>query len=141
MNPLELWATDIISENIPFVQKGRDRKGIDCWGLICLAYKEVYNLELPHYTETYDTTKDFKKLAKTFSKHKDEWVEIEPGKELEGDCILLNVRNRPIHVGIITKKGYMLHIEENIDACVESYKTFQWKNRIVGIYRHPNHST
>lgn len=47
---------------IPFVPGGRDRKGADCYGLMVLVYREMFNTELPEYDEERTTLKDLESV-------------------------------------------------------------------------------
>src|SRR5687767_9653450 len=51
---LERFAQSVIGT--PFVAKGRDRVGLDCWGVIVLAYRELLGVELPGYESDYEHT-------------------------------------------------------------------------------------
>ena len=45
------WTNTYIE--IPFMAHGRDKNGLDCWGLIWLTYKEQRGIILPSYDEVY----------------------------------------------------------------------------------------
>lgn len=134
MSNLELWAADLIKTGIPFKAKGRDRSGLDCWGLVKLAYTECLNRDIRGYEDEYETIKDFTHLHELFDKHRPEdWKEVSP--ERAGDVILLRLRGRPIHVGLVIGQKRMIHIEEHIQVCMENYNNAIWRNRILGFYR------
>lgn len=60
---------------------------------------------------------------------------VAAGAEQEGDLILMRVRGHPIHVGVVTAPGEMLHIVRGADACREDYRGRVWAQRVVGFYR------
>lgn len=60
---------------------------------------------------------------------------IAAGQEREGDLVLMRVRGHPIHVGVVTAPGEMLHIERHADACRENYRSGGWRLRVAGFYR------
>ena len=122
-----------IEKDIPFVEKGRDESGLDCWGLVQLFYKREYDKNLPDYTAVYENTKDLR-IAKTIIDQKEKhWKEVKTPKE--GDVILCRMNNHPMHVGIYKDGGFMLHIEKGNNASIENINGLKWKRRILGIYR------
>src|SRR5262249_15997138 len=48
---------------LPFRSLGRDRDGLDCWGLVHLVYREVFRLEVPAYSEDYVTAYDCREIG------------------------------------------------------------------------------
>lgn len=133
------WANEYI--NLPFKEVGRERDGVDCYGLLRLVYRERLNILLPAYTD-YETTQDHNTLKEQMSKNKaeDRWVEIPAGQERPFDVMLIRIVGLPIHLGIVTDvKKHVLHIERGSNAVHEDYRFNSWKapGKIIGYYRHP----
>lgn len=136
-NP-EWWAREIIELNVPFKEKGRDRSGLDCWGVVHLGLRECFGVEVPSYVNEYKTIKDQKHLAELIGTYLPEWKPVDIRHVKAGDVALLEMDGRPIHVGLVYKRGWMVHIEANINVCSERYNSKAWGNgRLIGIYRHP----
>lgn len=137
-NATEQWASDLIRLGVPFKTRGRDRSGLDCWGLVVLHHREVLNITLPGYTELYDRADalGFRQLKTIFDREVPLCDNIPLGKEEPGDIAVLRMDGRPIHVGLVIGKRKMLHIEEGIYACAEPYTGIQWRGRLEGFYRH-----
>ncbi|HOS41942.1 MAG TPA: NlpC/P60 family protein [Spirochaetota bacterium] len=123
--------------DIPFAERGRSRAGVDCWGLVCLVYREEYGIELPDYLGDDYTTTDGPLVSGLIARHKAEsWWPLAPGMEAEGDVILLRMRGLPSHVGLVIRSGRMLHVERGRNVCVERYWGPMWNKRVMGCYRH-----
>ncbi len=122
--------------NIPYVDNGRDEKGVDCWGLTRLFYKKEFGISLPSYTEEYTSPKEKLEVSNAIKKHKIDWIEIPAGEELFGDVIILRLAGYPLHIGIVISSEMMLHTLKKIGTCVEAYNSKMWKNRIFGFVRH-----
>ena len=54
--------------------------------------------------------------------------------EREGDLILL--RSNPWHVGVVIGDGEMIHSYHGGAACIESYRSAVWRNRVVSFHRY-----
>jgi cell wall-associated NlpC family hydrolase len=131
----DLWFGKYM--NIEFAEKGRTIEGLDCWGLVQLVYKHELGIELPDYLECYETTNDRDKLAEVINKESDlYWKHPKLGEEKEFDIIILNMRGVPMHVGIVTKQGYMIHCAKGINTVHENYKNMRWANKIKGFARY-----
>ena len=112
---------------VPFKDHGRDFDGWDCWGMAVCFYSSVYGISI----ESFDglTGLDSTESEKLFEDYRKSWVEVKRGEEKPGDLIIM--RGRVIHVGIVVKKGMMLHTEDKLDTCVESYAVRMWDKRIL----------
>lgn len=121
---------------IPFLEGGRDPSvGLDCWGLVQSASAGLHGIELPSYAGCYTTPLDYDELKRLIDGEKSAWQPIPKGEERPGDVALLRVRGRPVHVGLVTRPGHMLHVEAGCDTIEESYTGSQWTRRLIGFYR------
>lgn len=127
------WAAQYVG--IPFVSGGRDRSGVDCYGVLRLAFAEQFNVFLPEYVG-YEDCHDAPKTADWISARFDGWQEIQADQAQAGDGILLRCKGFPMHVGLVVGQGKMLHAFDNVDTCIESYIGPRWNKRIIGFYRH-----
>jgi cell wall-associated NlpC family hydrolase len=121
---------------IPFAEGGRDpAHGLDCWGLVAAASRGLYGIDLPSYAGCYATPLDYDELRRLIDGEKSAWQPVAIGQERAGDVALLRVRGRPVHVGLVTAKGWMLHVEAGCETVQERYDGPQWKRRLIGVYR------
>lgn len=128
-----------LEKPMPFKPHGRTPdEGFDCWGLLWWVYKKEYGIELPSYSDDYASISNHGHLAKLFREgiESSDWILIESGREQQGDGLLLRMIGQPVHVGIVVGGGCFLHVHAGIDVGVESYKSWKWKNRVLGFYRH-----
>lgn len=129
------WAADYIG--IPYLSGGRDRSGVDCWGLIRLVWAEQFGHELPRYEGAdYSGPDSAAGIAGDAQAYAAGFRPVEPGQEQAGDGILLRLMARPIHVGLVIAAGRMLHIEEGAGSVIEPYTSIRWAKRVQGFYRH-----
>jgi cell wall-associated NlpC family hydrolase len=66
MAPPPAWASDYIG--LPFLVRGRDARGCDCWGLVRLVLGERFGIEVPSYAGDYETIEDHGRLAALVNK-------------------------------------------------------------------------
>lgn len=122
---------------IPYVDKGRDPQGWDCWGLVRYCLEEHFGLVLPSFDEEYVSARDIRRVEELYRTYSErDWRKLTNGQERPGDVVHMRLRNRPIHVGLVIGEGYMLHVEEGVATAAERYKSLQWKDRVLGIYRY-----
>lgn len=129
-----MWTNDFI--RVPFEEKGRDRNGVDCWGLVRLIYKERLGIDLPSLLD-YTSTKDRINISEMVCKESLKWVEIPKGEEKEFDVVIIEMLGLPIHVGVVVGNNMMIHCEKGSGTTVVNYKKeAQWFRRIKGFYRY-----
>ncbi len=131
---IPIWAGRYIG--LPFKDHGRDRAGLDCWGLVRLALAEQFGLALPSFTADYRRTTDMTNISGLIEREIKKWTPVEKGRESAGDIIILRLRGDPAHISLILGDKRMLHIESGINSAIENYSRTQWQDRIFGIFRY-----
>jgi cell wall-associated NlpC family hydrolase len=123
--------------DVPYVLGGRDYNGMDCWGLVVLAYAYFYNIDIPEYRETafqYNrgglTAKDIQDHINTTAP----FFEVETPEF--GDFVLINIYGNPVHIGFMVDESNMLHISEKSGLSCVNIRGKKWINRIQGFYRY-----
>lgn len=100
---------------IPFVDGGRNSRGLDCWGLCMEAFKR-FGYSLPEYEVSAFA---FKKINKTISLAKANW---EPTASPVAPCLVLmrlSTANLINHCGIYLGNGILLHTRDKTGAVLE----------------------
>lgn len=120
--------------SIPFVEKGRDETGCDCWGLVRLIYKNELGIDLPDYLDVYEDTNDKAAIMGTIETEGDSLWE-HPDTPNMYDVVLVHMRGVPMHMGIITKPNHMIHCAKGVNTVHEHLGTVKWKYKIVGYGR------
>jgi cell wall-associated NlpC family hydrolase len=136
MSDLPAWTVDYVG--LPFKEGGRDRQGLDCYGLLRLVINERFAGAVPEYEGiAYRAGADKDLLAAVMDERVRLWMPVRVGDEQPGDGILLRVMGRPIHVGVVVAKGWMLHVEKDCDSVLERFTAgSRWERRVLGFYRH-----
>lgn len=131
-----MWWNDYVG--IPFADRGRERDALDCWGLVRLVYENERGITLPSYEWVYhDVGKDCKDIsAAIVDQSAAYWQPATKAGAREFDVVIIRMRGLPMHVGLVTKQGYMLHCIEGSGTVHECYEAEKWKHRIVGFVRH-----
>ncbi len=125
--------------DVPFVEKGRSFDGWDCWGLIYVAYNELYGIQLPDGAEEYSSTRRREELQSLIATGMIiSWEPCDPHEP--GDVALLRMMGRSCHVGLMLHDMWMLHVQAGVNAIVEQIDRAPWRtdnyNKIEGIYHH-----
>lgn len=136
--PVPFWAGHYIG--LPFQDHGRDRAGLDCWGLVRLVMAEQFGIALPSYVHEYHRTTQVDRISALIERESFKWKIIPAGSEVCGDVIVLRVRGKPMHVGMVLGDRQMLHIELGINSVIERYIGARWAERISGFYRYKGFS-
>lgn len=146
MTPIPDWVTQYIGT--PFVDKGRTRDGVDCWGMCRLVLTEQFGIELPDYANAYSDAHDHESVAVAVQAGlRDGWTEIDRDREAPrcGDLLVIKIAMRPWHCGLMVTPERFLHCptqqergtgREIGSSCVERLDNVMFRNRIEGIYRH-----
>jgi probable lipoprotein NlpC len=132
----EAWSNTYIG--IPFVARGADRDGVDCYGLARLVYRERLGIDLPSFAESYLTTRESACIAALLSgaQRSPEWAPVEPGAEREFDVALCRIGDYASHVGVVIGGGRLLHADCENGVGTIRYRDGKWSHRIVAFARH-----
>lgn len=135
INPPPAWVKPYIG--LPFRDRGRDRSGVDCWGLVRLVLQEKFSVAVPSFDADYQSTLDAERISRKIIEERERgWQRVEYAARAAGDVICIRMRGQEMHVGLVLNANRMLHIEQKISSCHEDYTGQRWKNRITGFYRH-----
>lgn len=130
---LPAWAAQYVG--LPFLERGRTREGLDCWGLVRLVLSDQYGIEVPSYLDRYEVSTQSDILGPLIEEERQGWDDVPLGAAREGDVLILRVRGRGSHVGVVLGGGKMLHVEEGIGVVVEGYEGPMWGRRVLGAVR------
>lgn len=128
------WAGQYV--DLPFLDRGRSRAGLDCWGLCRLIWQEQWGLVVPDYSEGYATAEDARAIAGLIRGELPLWRPVPLPDARPGDALVLRILSQPMHVGLILDPPWFLHIEKGIDSVCERWDSIIWEKRIIGVYRH-----
>lgn len=125
--------------DVPFLEVGRDYAGWDCYGLIYMAYKDIYSIHLPLATGEYNSTRRREELQALLAIHREgEWKLHDPYEP--GDVALVKMLGRNCHIGLMLPDMYMLHVQHGVEAVVERIDRPPWRDegydKVEGVYRH-----
>lgn len=125
---------------IPFQAGGRDRSGLDCWGLVRLVYAERMGIHLPSFDGVFSGQQDARAAGEIMQRESMRWQQVQQWEPM--DVLLMRVSaSIPSHVGVYLGNCMMLHILDGIDSTIERADSLRWRNRITGAYRHAGNRT
>ncbi len=129
-----IWLGHYIG--LPFKEHGREKDGLDCWGLVRLVLAEQFGFHVPSYSGEYSRTSDSIAISHLIRRESADWRAVERGDENLGDVIVMRMRGQPMHVGLVAGDGQMLHVERGVNSALERYTGARWASRIEAVYRY-----
>jgi probable lipoprotein NlpC len=134
--PVKHWSSHYIG--LPWLDLGRDRAGVDCWGLPRLIYAQEKGIDLPSYTGAWTSANERAEIAAIVAADSKQWpwTSVAQNSEREFDLALFRRGGDECHIGTIVERGRMLHVVEGSESSVEPYDRGRWKIKLIGIYRH-----
>jgi cell wall-associated NlpC family hydrolase len=127
------WTAKYVG--LPFANRGRDRNGLDCWGLVRLVLRDVFDVELPSLDEKYERASDGVVVSHLVDMQRPILGAERTTAPHPGDVVLLQLRGLPCHVGVYVGDQCMLHVRRGTNAVVESLTSPRWSRRVEGYYR------
>ena len=144
------WAASYVG--LRFADLGRDRDGVDCWGLARLIWRDQAGLDVPSFASTYERAADGAAVAASivaYGKNSGDWLEVARGRERLFDAVLMrshyevqaggvtSVETAEMHIGVVLGPGWLIHVEEGIDAALGAYiRHRRISSRVVEFWRH-----
>lgn len=126
-----MWSNKYIG--IPYKARGRDDRGVDCWGLVRLVYAEQYNISLPSLAGSYDPD-DQERIGELMDLYREGWEET--GTPEPGDIVLFRIMGEPTHLGVVVENNRFIHSILHKNVAVENLTSLSWSKRIIGYYRY-----
>lgn len=128
------WSAGYIG--LPFLLGGRDRSGIDCYGLARLVLLERAGISLDAATEAAAVAPPDQVAAEA-----DRIAAGSPWHPVSGDVRELDVAVFATgvytrHIGIMVGPDMMLHVVEGTPSCLVRLDAPRWRDRRLGILRH-----
>lgn len=127
------WSAAYVG--LPFKEKGRDRGGVDCWGLVRLVYAGELGVELPGYDEGYASLAERDEIAGLMDVERSRPVWRLVNAATEFDVLVFRLGRLGTHVGIGCGGRRMLHVPVDAGACLEDFSGPRYASRLIGIYR------
>jgi hypothetical protein len=127
----ESWWNEYIG--LPYAEQGRSRDGLDCWGLVRLAYAQEFGIQLPSLVGDYNPASS-DSMADLLALQREGWVRVAVPQS--GDVVVCRIEGSEHHVGIITRPGFFLHVREGQASVIERTDALAWKRRITGYWRY-----
>lgn len=118
---------------IPYLDGGRDREGLDCYGLVLLFMKEL-GIDLPDWDYERDWAKQGGNLLiENYHEHAEQIGRVYMAP---GDLIMFE--NHPgvaNHLGIFLGSGKFIHVVENAGVVIMRLNTQPHSRRMHSCYR------
>ncbi|MCV9960379.1 C40 family peptidase [Pararhizobium sp. BT-229] len=119
----------------PYVDRGREAGGCDCWGLVRLALAQEKRIVLPSYDEV--SPEELAEIAALVRAEVEAGIWISVDDPHDFDVAVFRRGRFDSHVGIMVDGRRMLHSDKYAGgARVERVDTGRWTSQFVGTYRH-----
>lgn len=137
------WCASYIG--LPWLDKGRGRDGVDCYGIGWLVCQERRGVELPTYPTGYRSARDKESVADFVGPALAEWNAVDWGDERPFDFaeMLRTLKTTagavmvPLHTGIIVADGWMLECSPTHGVQLTRYPLLRatlprfWRHRLL----------
>lgn len=129
------WSNSYIG--LPYAELGRDRSGVDCWGLVRLVMAEQNNIDLPSYLGDYAGEAEKAEIVALIDVAKSQsiWNKV-TGDIRPFDAVGFRRGAHDSHIGIAVSATKFLHVMSDGYARIENMTQGRWSVRSVGAWRH-----
>lgn len=129
------WSADLIG--LEYKAKGRDRDGVDCWGLVRLGFAAGAGLSVPSYAQDYLSPDEAREIDAIVRREAASplWRRVH-GQLEEFDVAWFSRGKVERHCGIIVRNFLMLHIdEERGQSRLDDCRNLDLGLKLTGVYR------
>ena len=134
------WTADYVG--LPFVDGGRDRAGVDCWGLVCLVFADRLGITLPGYGEI--SAAELLRVSRAMAEYRDAGPWRPVYRPAAFDVVLMRGTTEhhgslvgvPCHVGVMADGQSLLHITHASSVVLVPRDHPSVRFRSLGVYRH-----
>lgn len=134
------WVAPYIG--LPYRRLGRDRSGVDCWGLARLPVIEIKGLPLPLWDTVDPDDMPARCGAFEATRHDGSWITVPASEAREFDFVRMNTiievdgrkYKRPVHIGLMGPRRMVLHIRHGETSGLDPVDALQ--NKIHEFCRH-----
>lgn len=121
---------------VPFVEGGRDRTGLDCWGVVLEWYRrQGVLLKDPFRLETQASLKQAHVLPadQWIARQFDHWRRVER-PEVGSVVAFRDVEGAAVHVAVLVASGLVLHALRRCGVVVSKLDREPWCSAMMGVY-------
>jgi cell wall-associated NlpC family hydrolase len=130
MHTLDMPLTHLVG--VPYVACGREQDGADCWGIVRLAARELYGLDMPDYFYTEATILEHACAHIGREIRGPHWLLVGTPYPL-GAVHLFRIKGFVTHCGLNVGGGDFLHSLGGRNSCIE--RLADWRERCTGTYQ------
>lgn len=112
---------------------GTPYAALHCWGLVRRIYADQLGVDLPEHAHL--APGQHRAVIEAMQQEAAGWAEADGSRAF--DVVLMRRHRLPLHVGLITRPGWVLHTERETDAVHEPLRAPSIAGRIVGFRRLP----
>jgi cell wall-associated NlpC family hydrolase len=120
---------------IPYLPLGRSMQGADCWGIVLLAGRHLFDIDYPEY---FYSAADMLDEACEHIRRETQgphWTSLPEGGPYPRGCVhIFRVKGFQTHCGIHLGGGDFLHSLAGRNSCVESLFGADWSHRKTGSF-------
>jgi hypothetical protein len=124
---------------IPYKIRGRDRSGVDCFGLAFLVYREAFDLDLPNYSWVHSL--DRLECEAAFAEGALSWIEVPLSEARWPDVVSIIRDGIACHCGLFVPGrpvARLLHADlRQLSGAPRLDQLPDPRDRVGKCYRHP----
>jgi cell wall-associated NlpC family hydrolase len=114
---------------IPYAHKGRTMKGLDCWGLVKLIYKDLGYVVKD--IEDYEMEGHLK--GHDYFQPKDDWTRNSIYQQYDV-ALFLNTQGVAYHAGVVTPDHRLIHASKQAGVVIQNLNVVTRAIKLDGYY-------